>query len=159
MLLFVSVFIARGLRLTNNRNVWWNSIWTLGFVLFVGHVVAAYHFEHHWSHQAAVIDTAKQTRELIGVEFGGGVYFNYLFLVLWGVDVVVSWFEPNLSYLRALRVLWISYLLFIAFNGVVVFKSGWLRALGLVATAGLVAVYWVYLKRSQDKPLSEVSDG
>ena len=70
--------------------------WTFGFLLFVAHVVAAFHFHHHWSHRAALAETACQTRDLLGLEFGVGLYFNYLFLLVWAlVPQITSSFPPR----------------------------------------------------------------
>jgi hypothetical protein len=66
-------------------------IWTIGCGLFLGHVACAFHFFHHWSHAAAWHDTAEQTQRLIGVAFGDGIYFSYLFLILWVFDVAWLW--------------------------------------------------------------------
>ncbi len=51
-------------------------LWTSSFLLFVLHVCAAFHFEHDWSHQRAYLATAKETRELMALEFGSGVYLT-----------------------------------------------------------------------------------
>jgi hypothetical protein len=67
------------------------AIWTLGCVLFDVHVACAFHFYHHWSHTIAWQHTAERTRELLGVAVGDGIYFSYLFLVLWIVDVLWLW--------------------------------------------------------------------
>jgi hypothetical protein len=115
-------------------------IWTAGFGLFLAHVLAAFHFHHHWNHQASVDETARQTRELLGFEFGAGVYFNYLFLALWGLDVVWLWSASarlKKTY-RWLQLLVLAYLLFIAFNGAAIFKTGWIR-LGAILAVAIVA--------------------
>ena len=108
----------------------------------VGHVVAAFQFYHHWSHQAAFDDTAKQTKALMGWEFGYGIFFSYVFLVLWVSDAAAWWLAGE-QYSK--RPAWLSvplhaFLLFIAFNGTVVFKGGIIRAGGIVASLGLLAV-------------------
>jgi len=110
-------------------------LWSVSFVLFVAHVLAAFHFHHGWNHAAAVAETARQTRDLIGLEFGVGLYFNYLFLLVWAFDLTWIWFvdaEITKRY-RWLRIVWLTYLIFIAFNGVAIFKSGWMRAGGIAA--------------------------
>src|SRR5262249_9091327 len=66
-------------------------IWTLGCVLFDVHVACAFHFFHHWSHWSAWQNTAERTEKLLGVAVGYGIYFSYLFLVLWIVDVAWLW--------------------------------------------------------------------
>src|SRR5438874_5752919 len=64
------------------------AVWTLGCLLFLVHVACAFHFYHPRSHAIAWRFTAERTKQLVGVEFGDGIYFSYLFLVLWVVDVV-----------------------------------------------------------------------
>lgn len=114
-------------------------LWTVGWGLMLSHFLAAFHFQHDWSHAHAVAETVRQTRELFGWEFGGGVYFNYVFLVVWGWDVALWWRgQETASWYRPLRRVLIGYLIFIAFNGVVVFKEGWLRWAGLAASAAIL---------------------
>lgn len=117
-------------------------IWTTGFVLTVLHVVAAFHFVHHWSHQEAYLATAADTYQVVGFAFGGGVYFNYLFLIVWAGDVYWTWRKPAecARWQRWLAGLARGYLIFIAFNAVVVFKTGWLRIFGLVGTTILLVL-------------------
>lgn len=78
----------------------------------------------------------------MGVEFGNGVYFNYLFLAGWAIHVWFTWLpgSSNNGIVRISLQLILIYMLFIAFNGVVVFKSGWLRTLGIVATVAVAMV-------------------
>jgi hypothetical protein len=120
----------------------WRWAWTLSCLFFVLHVISAFHFHHHWSHQHALADTAEQTRQLMGWTFGEGLYFSYLFLLVWLADVSWWWWDET-SYQRRPR--WLDgaiqlYLLFIAFNGAVVFKSGVIRYAGIAATLGLALV-------------------
>ena len=144
MLLFVLVIASR---IVNPRAVVDNtiarSLWTIAFVLFVVHVLASFHFAHQWSHDSAYQAIAKQTLELLGFEVGMGVYFNYLFLAVWALDVINAW-TPIAEGRRAVQWLLcigLIYMIFIAFNGIVVFKSGWLRFVGLVASALLLAAF------------------
>lgn len=65
--------------------------WTAAFVLLAVHELLAFAFVHRWSHAAALRHTAERTRQLIGVDWGGGLYFNYAVTVLWGIDVVRRW--------------------------------------------------------------------
>lgn len=115
-------------------------LWTASFLLFLLHVAAAFHFVHHWSHSAAYLATAKETREKMGFAYGDGVYFNYLFLLVWAMDVAMLWLGTKSTFVlqKYIRILGRCYLLFIAFNGVVVFKSGWLRVFGLFGTVMLM---------------------
>ena len=70
---------------------WWRIIWTLACVASVAHFVCAFHFFHDWNHGAAYADTARQTAGRFGLNWGGGIYFNYLFVVLWAVDALWTW--------------------------------------------------------------------
>ena len=117
-------------------------VWTLGCGLFVAHVIAAFGFYHHFSHQAAYDDTAQQTQEILGFAFGGGIYFSYLFLGLWVADAAWRWLSP------ASRPAWLDwplhfYMFFIAFNGAIVFEGGVSCVAGIAACvllAGIVVV-------------------
>jgi hypothetical protein len=60
--------------------------WSLSWLLCIAHVVCAFHFEHHWSQEAALKHTAEMTERVVGIHWGGGLYINYLFLTWWGVD-------------------------------------------------------------------------
>jgi hypothetical protein len=117
----------------------WRLLWTLSCLCFVLHVISAFHFHHHWSHAHAIADTAEQTQKLMGWAFGEGLYFSYLFLIVWVADVL-WWWGNETSYVNRPR--WLGgaiqlYLLFIAFNGAVVFKSGAIRYAGIAAAVGL----------------------
>src|SRR5438093_12395347 len=52
---------------------WLNSV---GCTAFLAHVASAFQFYHDWSHSAAYADTARQTEELFGWNWGGGIYFK-----------------------------------------------------------------------------------
>ncbi len=104
------------------------------------HVVAAFHFRHDWSHASAVAHTARETYELLGWEFGLGVYFNYLFVAIWLVDALWWWLAPTQYESRHH---WLSsmvhaYLLFIVINGCIVFEAGITRWAALLAIAMLL---------------------
>ncbi|MCO6457165.1 MAG: hypothetical protein J5I93_17860 [Pirellulaceae bacterium] len=121
---------------------WQRHVWTAACASFLVHLAAAMHFYHGWSHQAAVDDTARQTEALLGVAFGEGIYFSYVFAALWLADVLWWWVGPA-SYLARGR--WLewgvhAYLFFIAFHGAVVFESGPTRWGGLLVTSILAAL-------------------
>lgn len=114
-------------------------LWTLGCVFFVGHVLCAFQFFHHWSHAHAFRVTADRTREQLGFALGEGIYFSYLFTLLWIGEVVAMWARPAWYDARPRWLFWgVSVFMgFIAFNGAVVFEDGITRPLGVAATAGL----------------------
>ncbi len=105
-------------------------LYTAACAFFLAHVACAFHFYHGWSHQAALDDTAQQTEEMLGFAFGEGIYFSYLFTLLWVVDIVWLWLWPRqrMGWLTAAVQL---YMAFIALNGAVVFESGVTRWVGI----------------------------
>lgn len=118
------------------------TLWTLACVLLIAHMAAAFHYYHHWSHSAAMVETTRQTQERIGVVFAGGIYLNYALALLWMADCAWWWRAP-LSYAR--RPLWVGalvhgYLLFIALNGAVVFEPGATRWWSIAACILLLAL-------------------
>jgi len=58
-------------------------VWATGCVFFLVPVTAAFHFYHQWSHALAENDTRMQTIERTGLNFGAGIYFNYLLGLIW----------------------------------------------------------------------------
>ncbi|HEV3005325.1 MAG TPA: hypothetical protein VGX78_12740, partial [Pirellulales bacterium] len=65
--------------------------WTLGCLFYLAHIACAFHVYHGWSHAAAYRHTAEQTAALTGWNWGGGIYFNYLFTVVWLADAIAWW--------------------------------------------------------------------
>ena len=122
--------------------------WTLGCGFYLAHVAAAFQFFHGWSHAAAYRDTARQTAEVIGLDWGGGLYFNYTFTMLWFADVVWWWYAPESRRMRSPKATLAlhGFFAFMVFNATVVFEAGVLRWLGLAALCllgmlGLVAAH------------------
>ncbi len=98
---------------------------------------------------AAYRETARQTGELTGFHWGGGLFLNYLLGVLWLADVVWWWMTPA-SFARRPRGLvlaWHGFLYFMVVNGTVVFGSGPVRWFGLLLCGGLVVLWWWSLPR------------
>jgi hypothetical protein len=117
-------------------------LWTAGCLLFVVHVAAAFHYFHHWSHVEAYHETARQTAEMVGLHWGGGLYFNYLYTLTWAADVAWWWRRGAKDYGQRRR--WLSatvdaFMAFMAFNGAVVFGHGATRWVG-AAMALLLAI-------------------
>lgn len=126
--------------------------WTIGCLLMLAHLAAAFHFVHGWSHWHAYEDTARQTEELLGWPVGEGVYFNYVFVALWTLDTVAWWRRGAVSHLRGPR--WWhwpvqAYLLFMVFNATVVFGHGWLR---FVAAAAFAVIFFTALYENRFRP-------
>lgn len=87
MRLAVDFLVADPIR----RERWARWAWTAGCAIYLLHVGLAFHFLHGWSHAAAVAHTARRTFEVVGVNWGGGIYINYAFTVLWVANVVWWW--------------------------------------------------------------------
>jgi hypothetical protein len=124
--------------------------WTLGGAFYLAHVAAAFQFHHHWSHLAAYQETARQTAEVFGANWGGGLYFNYAFTLIWIADVF-WWWRTGLDGYRA-RPRWVtgtvhSFFGFMFFNATVVFGSGFMRWFG-VASMLILAVVAASLTRT-----------
>jgi len=139
----------RALERSGPANRWAWPAWTLGAALCVLHMGIALGVRHHWSHPAALAETARQTAEVYGVNWGGGVYVNYLFASLWLAEA--GWWRADpRSYFRRPR--WITWLLrgfyfVILFNAVLVFASPAGRVAGVPLVAAL-AWAWRPARRS-----------
>ena len=124
--------------LTGGRVRLWRAAWSAACLLLIMHVLAAFHFEHGWSHAAALKHTAEQTARVTGIDWGGGLYFNYAFLILWALDVGFLWKSPS-SVRSTLRRTTDIACIFMIFTATVVFGPKWW--IGPVATVGLIAVW------------------
>ena len=92
---------------------------TLGCLGLLAHVICAFHFYHGWSQAAAYRETARQTAAVTGLNWGGGLWINYLLLAAWTADVIWWWRSGDDAYRRRSRVLtvaWHALLLFIVFK-------------------------------------------
>ncbi len=117
--------------------------WTIGCVSIVVHVVCALDHYHNWSQSAAYRETARQTAEITGFDWGGGLFINYALVAGWIIDVL--WWRRGLDVYRN-RPVWISaiwqgFLIFIIFNATVVFKTGPLRWIGLGLCSWLALLF------------------
>ncbi|MFK7767316.1 MAG: hypothetical protein AB8B55_08850 [Mariniblastus sp.] len=121
------------------------SLWLIGSFLSLFHAAAAMGFYHGWSHLIAVEDTARQTKALLGVSVGVGVYFNYVFVAVWMLDAF-WWTASERVYEsrpRWLHRLVYGFIIFIAINGAIVFETGWVRWAGIGCCFGLLLIYWM----------------
>jgi len=121
------------------RRAWWTH--TAGLILMAIHIAIAMGVVHQWSHASAIEATARQTDDVYGLSFGGGVFINYVFVGVWAVD---AWWwrartPPRIdeTSLRLLRVLYLVVLV----NAAVIFASGW-RQLAGAAFIGWLLWAW-----------------
>ena len=115
--------------------IWSRLAWTAGCLAFLLHVACAFEYYHHWSHVEAYEATARQTADVVGLDWGGGLYVNYAFTLLWLADVCWWWIDTESYLARPLLIEWgvQGFLGFIAFNATVVFATGFSRWFGSVA--------------------------
>lgn len=115
-------------------------VYAAGWVCMVAHVAAAFEFVHGWSHAAAWEHTARQTAEVTGIDWGGGLYFNDALVLIWGGDLVwrISARKTRTQPPFAWTIFVQAYLIFMIFNATVVFgPRGWIwTACGLAVSLG-----------------------
>jgi hypothetical protein len=129
--------------------------WTAALACTLAHAAAAFHWRHGWSHAAAHADTARQLGAAIGWAWGGGLYVNYAFYLVWIADAAWWWVAPA-RYAR--RPPWVTtavsgFILFVVLNGAVVFARGPVRLIG-AAVVLLVLVAWYSRGRQSLRPLN-----
>lgn len=136
-----------------NVDRWARAAWTIGYAALIAHFFFAFHFYHAWSHESAYVDTAQQTAEVFGINWGGGLFINYAVALLWTGDIAWWWLAGVDSYRRrswVLILIWHSSLIFIIFNATVVFKDGLARWTGLFVCLSL-CLSWIYINRKRDE--------
>ncbi|WP_437226379.1 hypothetical protein SH661x_004554 [Planctomicrobium sp. SH661] len=132
-------------------------LWTIGYLFFLLHLAAAFHYVHHWSHTHAYEVTAQRTAETVGMRYGAGIYFNYAFMIVWGIDVL--WWWTGLQRYRT-RPGWITwsiqgFMAFIILNATIFFaitSIRWWGIAGAILLASLVVVQTVRRRPSQTVP-------
>src|SRR5262245_12994971 len=127
--------------------------WAAGCLVFLLHVLLAFFLIHHWSHADALAATARRTEEMVGLDWGGGLYLNYVFGLVWLADAAWWWWRPN-SYLARSRIIeWCvqGYQGFLAFNATVVFGQGFSRWFGVCACL-LLAITCISRRASSGLP-------
>ena len=135
---------ACGIRWDGRRAAWGRWCYAVGSGVMLIHVLLAFHLAHGWSHAAAVAETARQTRELVGLDWGGGVWVNWAFCGVWAADAVARCGWPRRY---AKRLGWVRYgvaaaLGFVAFNGAVVLAGPVAAGCGVAATVWAITGGW-----------------
>jgi hypothetical protein len=118
-------------------------VFTLGALALLLHTGLALHLRHAWSQGDAMREIARQTAEVTGLAFGGGLVVNYAFLAFWLAEAF-AWWRPSARYRgRPPGLRWASraVFLFMFVNGAVVFGHGPVRVFGTLALLA-VCVSW-----------------
>ncbi len=123
--------------------VWAKPVWLLGAAAYLAHVAAAFATHHGWSHAAAYAYTAARTDALIGLAWGGGLWANYAFTLLWIGEALwwQMWPQSHARRPRAWKPAVRGAFLFMIVNGAVVFVNGPGRWLGVAIVAALIAIW------------------
>src|SRR5262249_53163637 len=61
--------------------------WTAGCIGLLAHLVCAYCFYYNWSQAVAYRETARQTAEVTGIDWGGRLFIGYALIAGWVIDV------------------------------------------------------------------------
>lgn len=115
--------------------------YALGWLLYVLHVVAAFHFRHGWSHAAATENVSAQSLATAGVDSGFGIWLNHLFTLVWTMDLADWWLRGDAAHAGRPRFAAIgihAFMLFIVVNASIVFPAGPTRVAGIAIAAVLV---------------------
>jgi hypothetical protein len=126
-------------------------VWTLGCIAYLVHVFCAFHVYHSWSHAEAYRRTAQETNGMIGLDWGGGLYLNYLFTLLWIADAVWWWRDRERYRHRSRLVSGFlhGFLFFMVFNATVVFGVGLIRWFGLAGCLSVAFFACIHRPRPQ----------
>jgi hypothetical protein len=116
--------------------------WTAGCLALIVHVACAYNYHHSWSYASSYKETAKQTAEVYGIYWGGGLFINYFLMIAWLADVIWWWtgLDKYRNRSKMITLSWHIFLFFIFFNATVVFVAGPLRWIGLFFTVVILAL-------------------
>lgn len=120
---------------------WVHAANATGLALCVIHIAIAMGSVHGWRHAAAIDATAIQTESVYGLRWGGGVFVNYLFVVVWALE---AWWRTRTRAFSGSRFArWVlrTFYAVVVFNAAVVFARGSMRAAGVVLVAGLLLAW------------------
>lgn len=134
MLGWVSALVAGRFRLSLSARI----LWTSGLVCYLLHILFAYEAFYDWSNKIAWEQTAADTERLTGVRSGAGLLVNFLFLGFLTFDICRQWFGRMQRAGKILEV----FVVFMIFNGAVVFGSGAVRWFGVALLMILFGAYF-----------------
>ena len=148
----LSLFAIAEVARDRTTRPWPRAASAAGLALMAAHIVIAMAWRHGWSHASSVVATAQQTREVYGLDWGGGVYVNYVFAIVWGLSLV-PWVR-GAGVPRFWVLITRAFFLIVIANAAIVFAAGWRRALGALIVAALLYA-WTRpgTRRAQARPL------
>ena len=148
-------------------------LWSLGCLFALIHVFCAFQFVHYWDHQVAVKHTILETTRVTGFRFEYGIYFNYLFLLVWTVDCLKlrnahprktnsnrnpgepeesgaeSGAESGVTHSVWSRFVHI-YMLLIIISATIIFEDGPIRYISLITLALLALLFYFFTRTESD---------
>lgn len=127
------------------------ALFTLAGLALALHTALALHLRHAWSQGDALREIARQTEEVTGLAFRGGLFVNYAFLAFWALEVLWWWRSPAGYLGRASLLAWASRagFLFMFVNGAIVFGRGPVRAFGVLVVLAVLSAW--YRDRMHDR--------
>lgn len=129
-------------------------LWSLGCIFALIHVFCAFQFIHDWNHQIAVKHTIIETERVTGLRFEYGIYFNYLFLLVWTIDCIKLHNAHSNRKIGATHSLWSRfvhiYMLLIIISATIIFEEGFIRYISFISLA-LLALLFYFSARTETK--------
>jgi len=135
--------------------------WLLSWMLCVIHVLCAFHFRHEWNHEAAIQHTTEMTWQVTGINWGGGLYINYVFLVTWGFSAIRAAANGSLQPGKTLDTFFHAFAAFMMFNATAVFGPSWwwIPVLCLIALIGWKKTHSEVRKNAVEQTVAEPVSG
>ena len=115
----------------------------IGAAIALLHVLIAMGARHGWSHESAIAATARQTRAIYGLDWGGGVFVNYAFVALWCLELWRWRRAPERYVLLPDAVTWLvrAFFFVVIVNAAIVFAGGARWIAGVIIVFSLVAAW------------------
>lgn len=153
MILFVAGEAGKRFVRTDNTPKWPWWAWTVGVSLCAVHMSLAMAGRHGWDHQEAVRATAEQAAAVYSIYWSGGLYVNYVFLLIWAGETAWWAISPRAYLSRGAALVWSlrAFYFVIIVNAVVVFARPAMRLPGLLLTAALVGA-WIGISAPRPMP-------
>jgi hypothetical protein len=149
---FVAAEHGRASARRTGRAVWWSfPVFVLGAAFCAAHFAAALHWRYGWSHARALEATARQTAEVYGTAWSGGLWVNYAFIVAWICEAGWWMRHPDYPTRRPTAATWTlrAFYVLVIVNAAVIFPAGATSLVGL-ALVGALLYRWIDRQRRFD---------